>query len=199
MKKFASIQSFERTKYFEIIFFAALFFVRTCLPRRENWNLRSSLDLMLCDIIYMTDSLDFSKILFDDSRNRMDKDYKRLVLCTLAYTSCFYCLNVIYRPMRVHIRHVHTGRLSRTEQIELRLANDPFVQFIVPIVFFELPMTAARTIIFYTYKSVSWESFPFLLKNLVSIVLTVMAYFEIKSTGFDGVFFSTTVSVNHSV
>ncbi len=199
MRKFASTQSFERTKYFEIIFFGALFLVRTCLPRKDNWDLRSSLDLMLSDIIYMTDSLDFSKILFDDSRNRMDKTYKRLVLWTLAYTSCFFCLNIIYRPPRMHIKHVHSKRLNKIEQWELRLAHDPFVRFLVPILFFEIPMTASRIIIFYAYKSVSWESFTFLMKNVVSILLTLMTSFEINKADYDEIFYSTTISLNQNV
>lgn len=166
--------------------------MRTLLPRIDNWDLRSSLDLMLSDIIYMTDSLDFSKILFDDSRKTADKFYKKLVLCTLAYTSCFFCLNVVYRPAKIHIKYLYSKKLSKLEEIELKLFYDPFIRFLVPNLFYELPMTIARLIIFYGYRSLGWENFTFLLKNIVCVFLTMAAYFEVKTVQVDGVFYSNT-------
>jgi hypothetical protein len=164
--------------------------VRTFLPRRENWNLRLRLDLILTDITYMTDSLEFSKILFDDSRNRMDKTYKNIVLLTLAYTSCLFCLNCVYRPSKIHIKHVYNKQLGRFEQIELILINDPFIRFLIPSLFYEFPMLISRTIIFYGNRTVNWENFTFLLRNVVCVFFTFAAYFEIKELNVENIYYS---------
>ncbi|CAF0966730.1 unnamed protein product [Brachionus calyciflorus] len=140
----------------------------------------------------MTDSLDFSKILFDDTRKTTDKMYKNFVLWTLAFTSCFFCFNIIYRPTKKHIKFVQNNKLNKLEEIELRLAYDPFIRFVIPNLFYEIPMTIARLIIFYGYRSVGWENFNFLVKNIVCVFLTMAAYFEIKTVKVDEVFYSTT-------
>jgi hypothetical protein len=189
--KYSSDQAFAQTKNFEIWLFGTLFFVRTFLPRKDFWSFRSSLDLMLSDIIYMTDSLDFSKILFDNTRTIVDKNYKNLVLWTLAFTSCFYSLNIVYKPPKIHIKNIHTNKLNKLEQIELKLAHDPLIRFLVPNLFFEIPVTIARTIIFYGFNSVRWDNFTFLLKNIVSIILTMCLYFEIKTVKVGGIFFTS--------
>lgn len=182
--KYSSDQTFAETKYFEIILYATLLIVRTLLPRRQDWNLRMSIDLILHDTIYMTDSLEFSKILFENKlwSEESKSTSKNLVLWTLAYTSCFFCLNTIYRPSQVHIKYVYYKLLSKFEQIELRLSYDPFIRFIVPSLFYDIPMVLVRVIIFYgNTKSISWENFIFLLKNITGLLLTMLAYFEIKS------------------
>lgn len=140
----------------------------------------------------MTDTLDFSKILFDDTRKIADKMYKNLVLWTLAYTSCFFCFNITYRPVKKHIKLIHDKKLNKLEELELRFAYDPFIRFLIPNLFYEVPMTIARLIIFYGYRSVGWENFNFLVKNLVCVFLTMAAYFEIKVVKVDEIFFSTT-------
>jgi hypothetical protein len=189
--KYSSDSTFKETKFFEILLYGTLFLVRTCLPRQnENWTLRSSVDLMLSDITYMTDSLDFSKILFDDTRKTMDKNYKSLVLWSLAYTSCLFCLNIVYRPARVHIKHVYWRTVSWFDQVELILTNDPFVRFLIPSLFYEIPMSIARLIIFYGYRTVNWDNFTFLLKNIIYVFLTFVAYFEIKEINTEEVFYS---------
>lgn len=150
---------------------------------------------MLSDITYMTDSLDFSKILFDDTRKSMDKNYKNLVLWSLAYTSCLFCLNIVYRPSKMHVKHIYTRRLSKFDQVEMALANDPFVRFLVPTLLYEIPMSIARLIIFYGYRTVNWDNFTFLLKNIVYVFLTLVAYFEIKEIHVDEVFYCNKYSL----
>lgn len=87
---------------------------------------------MLSDVTYATDALDFTKILFDDSKKSMDPTYKLIVLYSLTFTSCLFGLNFLFRPLnRVHIRHVYEGRVSGLERIELMLANDPFIRSLV--------------------------------------------------------------------
>lgn len=134
--KYSSDSSLEETRSFEAFLYATLLLVRTCLPRNHSlggitWNLRSSLELVLTDITYMTDALDFSKILFDDSRMSMDKTYKTIVLSALSFTSCLFCLNFVYKPLkRIHIRHVYSGLIDKVEQAEIELASDPFIRFV---------------------------------------------------------------------
>ena len=180
-------------KNFEFVLFGTLFIVRTILPREENWTLRSSLDLILHDVMYMVDSLDFSKILFDNSRKSMDKTLKLMVLFTMAFTSCIYCVNTVYRPAKMHIKYLYDKRLTKLEQIEHQLWYDPFIRFLVPNLFFEIPIIIFRTYIFYGYKTISWSNLTFLIKNIVSIFLTFVAYLEVKQLKIDGIFYSNGV------
>ena len=173
-----------------MILYGTLLFVRTILPRKDNWNLSSSVDLALQDITYITDSLDFSKILFEDSKKVMNKTYKNIVLWTLAYSSCFFCLNTIYRPAKIHIKQVYKKKLSKFEQIEARIAYDPFTRYLIPSLFYEIPITLMRTIIFYGDGSqIKWESFTFLLKNIVGIILNIISFFEFKKQFINDVVF----------
>lgn len=188
--KYPSEKQFEDTKNFELVLFGSLIIVRALLPRQDDWSLRSSLDLIMHDVIYMTDSLDFASILFDDSEKSVDKTFETLVLCCLAYTSCFFSLNPIYRPSRVHVRKFFNGDLNWFEIIEIRLAYDPFIRFMVPCLFYELPMIVFRTYISYSYQMIEWNNLTFLLKNIVSIFLNVVIYFEIRQLKVDSVFYS---------
>lgn len=147
---------------------------------------------MLNDITYVTDCLDFSKILFDDTRKITDNTYKNLVLWTLAFTSSFFCFNLVYRPSKTHIRYFYQKKLNKLEELELRLAYDPFIRYVLPNLLYEIPMTIVRLIIFYGYRPVGWENFTFLIKNIFSVFLTMAAYFEIQTLKKDEVFFSTT-------
>lgn len=147
---------------------------------------------MLNDITYVTDSLDFSKILFDDTRKITDSTYKKLVLWTLAFTSSFFCFNLVYRPRKTHVKFIYHKRLNKLEELELRLAYDPFIRYVLPNILYEIPMTIARLVIFYSYRPVGWENFSFLIKNIFSVFLTMTAYFEIKTVKKDEVFFSIT-------
>ncbi len=63
--KYPSEEQFRETKNFEFYLFGILLLVRTLLPRKNDWCLKSSLDLLMHDIIYIHDALDFISILFD--------------------------------------------------------------------------------------------------------------------------------------
>lgn len=186
--KYPSEKQFEDTKNFELFLFGSLMLIRAMMPREDDWNLRSSLDLLMHDVIYMTDSLDFASILFDDSKKSIDKTFETLVLWCLAYTTCFFSLNPIYRPSRLHISKFR--ELNWLERVELRMAYDSFVRFLLPSVFYEIPMILFRTYILYSYELVEWNNLTFLLKNLVSIFLNVVIYFEIRQIKADCVFFT---------
>jgi hypothetical protein len=191
--KYASEKSLNNTKFFELLLFGILLFVRTALPRAENWNMRSTLNLLMQDVIYISDSIDFLQILFDTSRTTSDNSlYKNLVLWNLAFTSCFFCFNINYKPRQVHTRDIFNGNLNRLQQIELRLAYDPFIRFIIPALFFEIPMIIARIFIFCSYKSVNWNNFTYLFKNITGLILTVLAYLEIREIPNESVFYSST-------
>jgi hypothetical protein len=175
-----------------MLLYGTLLFVRTVLPRKDNWNLNLSVNLALQDISYITDSLDFSKILFEDSKKVMNKTYKNIVLWTLAYSSCFFCLNTIYRPAKIHIHEILEDKLDTFEQIEARLAFDPFTRYLIPSLFYEIPITFMRVVIFYGDGShIKWENFIFLLKNIVGIFLNIINYFELKKFNNDIVFYSS--------
>jgi hypothetical protein len=193
--KFSTVESFEGTTNFELLLFGTLLIVRILIPRENNWNLKCTLDLVMHDVIYMTDSLDFSKILFDSVNKSMDQTFKILVLLNLAYTSSFYCLNTVYRPNKIHVSKVKNGELSKLDVIELRLSYDPFIRFLVPNIFFEIPMIIFRTYLFYGLfknfsKTIEWKNLSFLLKNIVSIFVTFLAYLEIRKIKVDDVFYN---------
>jgi hypothetical protein len=136
----------------------------------------------------MTDSLDFISILFDDSKKSFNKTFETLILWCLAFTSCFFCLNPIYRPARIHIKYFQLANFL--ERAELRLAYDPFIRFIVPCLFYEIPMIVFRSCIFYSYSLVEWNNLTFLLKSIVSVFLNVVIYFEIRNLKSDVVYYS---------
>lgn len=70
------------------------------------------------------------------------------------------------------------------------------LRFLTPSLFYEIPMTIARTIIFYGgYRRVNWDGFIFLLKNVVCILITFAAYFEIKEFNTDSIFYSNQYSL----
>jgi hypothetical protein len=188
--KYPSEEQFRETKNFEFYLFGILLLVRTLLPRKNDWCLKSSLDLLMHDIIYIHDALDFISILFDDSKKSIDQTFETLILWCLAYISCYFSLNLIYRPSRIHISEFYNGNLNLFEKIELKLAYDSFVRFIVPSLFYEIPMILFRSYIFYSNGLIEWKNSIFLLKNILSIILNIIIYFEIRHFKNESVFYS---------
>ncbi len=142
------------------------------------------------DATYITDLLEFSKILFDSSRRIINDNLKNLVLFTLGLTSTYFSLNTIYQSKNVNMEILVDKRVSWLERWEFRLAHDPFVRLLLPCLFFEVPIIFARSVIFYQYRSIDFETFFFFLKNFVGILLTILTYFEISNTKLDGLFSS---------
>jgi hypothetical protein len=143
------------------------------------------------DATYIMDLLEFSKILFDKSKNvAINESYKNLVLCTLGFTSTYFSLNTVYRSTNVNI-DILVENESKLKRIDFLLAHDPFVRFLLPCLFFEIPIIIARSVIFYGYESIDSDTFVFLLKNFVSIFLTVLTYFEISDTRLDEILLNT--------
>ena len=110
----------------------------------------------------------------------MNSTYKNIVLWVLAYSSCYFCLNPFYKPSKIIVKRLYNGELNKLEKIEVRLANDPIIKFIIPILFYELPIIFVRLFIFYSYKSISWQNLTFLLKNVISVIITFITYLEIS-------------------
>ncbi len=144
------------------------------------------------DATYVTDLLEFSKILFDSSKRiAISDDLKNLVLFTLGLTSAYFSLNIFYESKGIDIEMLVDKKISRFRRLEYRLAHDPLVKLLMPCLFFEIPIMFARSVIFYQFRSIDFETFFFFLKNFAGIILTVLTYFEISDTKLDGIFSSS--------
>ena len=157
-----------RTKYFEFLLFGTLFLVRVLLPTSNFFKFESKLGLVMHDAFYITDSLDFSTVLFDNSRKLLNDNYKNLVLCVLAFSSVFYSFEAVNYSIINN---------SRTKDMPYR---DNLIRLLIPCLFYDIPVILARTTIFYGFKSINLENFGFLLKNIISILLKIAEYWEIS-------------------
>jgi hypothetical protein len=166
--KYASTNSYIRTKYFDFLLFGTLFFVRVLLPSAKFFQFESKLGLVMHDAFYITDSLDFSTVLFDSSRKLSNENFKNLVLCVLAFSSVFYSFEAV------------NYNVMNSSKIPGLLIHDNLIRLLIPCLFYDIPVIVARTTIFYGFKSINLENFGFLLKNIISILIKILEYREIR-------------------
>ncbi len=168
-----SKNSYLRTQNLDFLLFGTLFVVRVLLPPSNVFKIESRLGLIIHDAFYITDSIDFSTVLFDSPKKIFNNNYKNLVLCILAFTCTFYSFDAA-NVSSIRIRKNIFSRITHS------LVYDPLVKLLLPCLFYDLPIIVARTTIFYGFKSINLDNFAFLLKNIISIVIKMIEYWEIR-------------------
>ena len=149
--------------------------VRILLPLSKCCKFESRLNLIIHDVFYITDSLDFSTVLFDSSKKLFNETYKNLVLCILAFSTTFYSIEALSCTITKTLEKITI--ISRFKQFFM---HDSLVNLLLPCLFYDIPIIIARTIIFYGSRTINLENFAFLFKNIISILIKIAEYFELR-------------------